>query len=83
MKKIWKKFLCFWKELGNIITNVLAPFASLLVAAAELLQLPIVVIQALKKVEYWCFYACGTQKTIDDIVNKVDDAIDKMPDKKE
>lgn len=73
---IWTKFKLFWNELGNIIFNVFCPILSTLAALAELFQLPASVIDALKKAEYWCFYACGTKKTIDKLTNKVADALE-------
>ena len=80
MKNIWKKFVVFWKELGNVLTNILCPIMSIVAAAAELLQLPTSVIQAIKKAEYWCWYACGTKKTLDEMIDKIDDIVDNEKD---
>lgn len=77
MKKFWSKFKLFWKELGNFLTNLLCPVVSALASGAALLQLPAGVIQFLKKVEYWCFYACSTKPVIDELVEKVDEVITK------
>jgi hypothetical protein len=41
MKKYWQKFKIFWKELGNILTNVACPFLSILVAILELFSAPV------------------------------------------
>ena len=73
MKKFWEKFKIFWKELGNVLTNLLCPVMSILCAGAELLQLPTSVIQTLKKIEVWLFFACGTQKSL----NALEDITDK------
>lgn len=37
----------------------------------------------MKKVEYWCWKACGTKEIIDDIIEKVDDHIEQREDDKE
>lgn len=81
MKKFWAKFKIFWRELGNALTNILCPIMSILAAGCELLQLPTSVIDALKKAEYWCWYACGTKDKIDEIIDKVDEVF--AEDKKE
>lgn len=72
MKVFWSKFKIFWKELGNILTNILCPLVSLIIAIMEAFQLPINTISAMKKVEYWLFYACGTKETIDNIIENVE-----------
>lgn len=68
MKNFWNKFKLFWKELGNILTNLLCPILSILCALAELLHLPTSVINALKKAEHWAFYASATKPMIDAII---------------
>ena len=83
MKNVWKKFVIFWKELGNMLTNILCPIMSILAATAEMLQLPTSVIQAIKKAEYWCWYACGTKDTLDQMVDKIDEVVDKQNDSSE
>lgn len=72
MKKFWEKFKLFWKELGNILTNLLCPVLSILCALSELLHLPDSVIKALKKAEHWAFYANATKPMIDAIVESAD-----------
>lgn len=52
MKKVWSKIKCFIKELGNILTNMLCPICSIIIAAMEVGQLPASAIQFMKKVEY-------------------------------
>ena len=76
LKTGWKKFKCAFKEVLNLLTNLLTPFVSALCLLAELLQLPTGVIQGLKKAEYWCWNACGTSKHIDQFVEQVDDMVD-------
>jgi hypothetical protein len=72
MKNFWNKFKLFWKELGNILTNLLCPILSILCALAELLHLPTSVINALKKAEHWAFYASATKPMIDSIIESAD-----------
>lgn len=72
--KYWSKIKLFWKEVGNLLTNVLCPLLGILIAISEVIGLPISWIQSLKKAEYWCWNACGTKEDIDKIV----DVIDKM-----
>jgi hypothetical protein len=76
-KKAWKKFMVFWREVGNFFTNLLCPILSILAATAELLQLPSNAIQALKKAEEWCYQACGTKKIIDGMVEGIDKVVEK------
>ena len=76
-KKAWKKFVVFWKEIGNFFTNLLCPLLSLVAALAEVLQLPTNVIQGIKKAEYWAWNASGTKDAIDKIVDKADEIIEK------
>lgn len=68
MKTVWSKIKLFWKELGNFLTNLLCPIITVIIAIMEALQLPSNVIQVMKKIEYWCFYACATKEKIDKIV---------------
>ena len=77
MKKFWKKFKIFWVEIGNILTNILCPVIAVVAAGMELCQLPASWIQAVKKVEYWCWYACGTKEKLDKIVDKVDEILEE------
>lgn len=72
MKNFWAKFKLFWRELGNILTNVLCPIVSLVIAIMEILHLPISAISFMKKVEYWLFFASGTKEKIDEIIEDVD-----------
>lgn len=73
-----KKFKCFWKELGNVLTNVLVPVVAMVAAIMELLQLPTAWIQGVKKVEYWLWEACGTKKEIDKFIEKVEVMLDDV-----
>lgn len=76
MKNFWNKFKIFWKEVGNVLTNLLCPLLSILCAFAELIHLPNAVINVLKKAEYWCFYACGTKEVIDELVSAADSKLE-------
>ena len=73
-----KKLKCFWRELGNILTNVLVPFVAGIAAVMELCQLPTSWIQFIKKVEYWLWEACGTKKKIDEFLEKVEEAAEEV-----
>lgn len=75
MKNYWKKFKTFWKEIGNLLTNVACPFLSIAAAILEIFNAPISWIQGVKKAEYWCWNACGTKKVIDEIIVQVDKAV--------
>ena len=77
MKKFWKKFKIFWVEIGNILTNILCPVVAVVAAGMELCQLPTSWIQVVKKIEYWCWYACGTKEKLDKIVDKVDEILEE------
>ena len=77
MSKFWKKVKCAVKEVFNFLTNLLCPILSLVCALMEVFGLPTKAIQAVKKAEYWCWYAAGTKDTIDNFVDKVEDAIEK------
>lgn len=77
MSKFWKKVKCAVKEIFNFLTNLLCPILSLVCALMEVFGLPTKAIQAVKKAEYWCWYAAGTKETIDNFVEKVEDAIEK------
>ena len=76
-KKAWKKFVIFWKEVGNFFTNLLCPILSLLAACAELLQLPTKAIQGLKNAEHWAWNLSGTKDIVDDLVEGIDNVVDK------
>ena len=80
MSKFWKKVKCAVKEIFNFLTNLLCPVLSLVCALMEVFGLPTKAIQAVKKAEYWCWYAAGTKETIDNFVDKVEDAIEKTED---
>lgn len=75
MSTFWKKIKCAVKEVFNFLTNLLCPVASLVCVLMELLQLPTPAIKAVKKVEYWLWYAAGTKEDIDNFVDSVEDAI--------
>lgn len=75
MKTYWKKFKAFWKELGNLLTNIACPFLSVGVAILEIFGAPSSWIKNVKKAEYWCWQACGTKEIIDDIVEVIDENI--------
>lgn len=81
MKTYWKKFKLFWKELGNIFTNMLCPLLSTIVAILEIFGLPISWINAVKQAEYWCWNACGTKEKIDSIINDADLIINELSDR--
>lgn len=74
---VWKKFVLFWKEVGNVLTNLLCPIISLVAAFAELLQLPSKAIQGIKKAEYWAWNLSGTKDVVDGLVEGIDDIVDK------
>lgn len=75
MKTYWEKFKLFWRELGNVFTNMLCPLLSAIVAILEIFGLPISWINAVKQAEYWCWNACGTKEDLDKIVDSVDQII--------
>ena len=81
MKTIWKKFKVFWREVGNVLTNLLCPVVSAIAAGMELCQMPASWIKGVKKFEYWLFYACSTKDKIDHVVDKVDEALKDIEDK--
>ena len=70
MKKIFKRIDLFLKELLNIITNILVPIVSVLIAIMEILPVPTKFIKLLKAAEYWLFYAQGTAEKIDKIIEE-------------
>lgn len=78
MKKYWAKFKIFWKELGNILTNLACPFLSILAAILEIFNMPTSWIQNVKKVEYWCWEAYGTKKELDKIIQRADDVLNTL-----
>lgn len=65
-KKIWLLF----REVMNILTNVLVPLASLIVAILEILPVPIIWVKVAKMVEYWLFEFAGTASKIDKIIEE-------------
>ena len=73
----WKKFVLFWKEVGNVLTNLLCPIISLVAAFAELLQLPSKTIQDIKKAEHWAWNLSGTKDIVDGLVEGIDNVVDK------
>lgn len=75
MKTFWKKIKLFFREVGNILTNLLCPVIAVVIAGMELCQFPIAWIKLLKKIEYWCWKACGTQETIEKIIETIDKKI--------
>lgn len=77
MKKIWKKIKTAVKEVFNLLTNLLCPVMSAICVVMEVLQFPSSAIQAVKKAEYWCWKVAGTKNNIDDLLEKVDDAVEK------
>lgn len=83
MKTYWKKFKAFWKELGNLLTNVACPLLATVAAVLEVFGAPANWIQGVKKAEYWCWNASGTKEKIDEIVDGIDKVVDSLPDKEE
>lgn len=83
MKTYWKKIKAFWKELGNILTNVACPLLAIVAAILEVFGAPANWIQGVKKAEHWCWNASGTKDKIDEIVDAVDGVIEMLPDKEE
>lgn len=75
MKTYWKKFKAFWKELGNLVTNVACPLLSIVAAILEIFNAPASWIQGVKKAEHWCWNLYGTKEDIDKIVDGIDNAI--------
>ena len=75
--RYWKKFLLFWRELGNFFTNLMCPVMSFICAIAEILNLPQNTIKQLKNVEYWFWKISGTKDAIDHIVDQVDQKVDE------
>ena len=69
-KKWWEKLKIFLRELANIITNVCVPIVAIACGICEAVNAPSNVIQILKKVEYWLFYAMGTAHKIDEIIEQ-------------
>ena len=77
MSKFWKKLKCVVKEIFNFLTNLICPVLSLVCALMEAFNLPTKAIQAVKKAEYWCWYAAGTKDDIDHFLENVEDALIK------
>lgn len=82
MKKFWSKFKLFWCELGNVLTNLLCPLISLVIAFMEIFQLPTNWIQIMKKVEHWAWFACGTKDKIDEMIDQIEDEVANNEDNK-
>ena len=80
---IGRKITWFFRELVNLVGNLFVPVASVLVATAELLQLPAKLIESLKKMEYWLFKIGGTLPIIQQATKTIDKAIDKYETKEE
>lgn len=79
MKTYWKKFKAFWRELGNLLTNVACPLLAIAAAVLEIVGAPTSWIQGVKKAEYWCWNACGTKEKIDNIVEQIDKVVETLP----
>lgn len=79
MKTYWKKFKMFWREIGNLLTNVLCPLLATVAAILEIFGAPITWINGIKKAEYWCWNACGTKEKIDAVIEGIDKVVDKLP----
>lgn len=79
MKIYWKKFKMFWRELGNLLTNVLCPLLAVIAAMLEIFGAPIAWINGVKKAEYWCWNVSGTKKKIDSVIEEIDKVVDKLP----
>lgn len=77
MVKVWKKIKTAVKEVFNLLTNLLCPVMSAICVIMEVFQLPAGAIQAVKNAEYWCWKVAGTKTNIDDLLEKVDDAVEK------
>lgn len=78
MKTYWEKFKLFWRELGNVFTNILCPLLSAIVAILEIFGLPISWINSVKQAEYWCWNACGTKNKIDSIIDVADKIVEEL-----
>ena len=60
----WATLRLVARELGNTLTNVLVPIASVLCALAEALHLPPCAVVSLKRAEQLLFSACATADMI-------------------
>lgn len=71
-RKVFKWLKLALREIGNFLTNLLIPFIVILVFAIELLPIPNKkkILEILKKVEHWAFFACGTANRIYDKIDK-------------
>lgn len=65
-----KRVHLFLKEILNVLGNILVPFVSLVVLIMEILPVPTTWIEAVKKAEYWLFYAAGTGEKIEEIIEE-------------
>lgn len=70
MKKIFERIKLFLGELLNLMTNILVPVLSVIIAIVELFPVPTKVVDILKKAEYWLFYSAGTAKKIEKIMEE-------------
>lgn len=77
MKKVWKKIKLAMREALNLLTNLLCPVVSAVCVVLEVCQCPASMVSAVKKVEYWFWKIGGTKDAIEDLIGKVDGAIDK------
>lgn len=77
MKKVWTKIKLFMREMLNLLTNLFCPVVSAICALMELFQLPTSAINAVKNVEHWFWNIAGTKDKIEEIIDKVDDAVEK------
>jgi hypothetical protein len=68
MKTVLKRVALFLREIGNLLSNILVPLVSLIIAIMELFPIPMGWIKIAKKVEHWLFYAYGTSKKIEEII---------------
>lgn len=69
-KAVMKRVHLFLKEILNVLGNVLVPLVSLVVLIMEILPVPTTWVEAVKKVEYWFFYASGTGERIEKIIEE-------------
>lgn len=77
-----KRISLFFKEILNLLGNILVPIVSLLVTIAQILPIPTTWVAELKKFEYWLFYASGTAKDIGKILDDKIEELEKGEEKK-
>jgi len=68
IERFFKRMFIVFKEIINILTNFLVPFASLVVAILEILPVPMQWVKMAKTAEYWLFQFAGTAKDIEKII---------------